>query len=100
RMENPSQTGQPDRMRSADPQSEHHFVKCLIRPPQCRQSEYEIIPAWTLRKRRNWSISPPPPATSPCSALAALFASAEGSVAATSIEAAHTQALLAHPHTG
>lgn len=32
--------------------------------------------------------------------MAALFASADGSVAATSIEAAQNQALLAHPHTG
>ncbi len=30
--------------------------------------------------------------------MAALFASAEGNVAATSIEAAQNQALLAHPH--
>lgn len=32
--------------------------------------------------------------------MAALFASAEGNVAATSIEAAQNQALLAHPDTG
>jgi len=76
-------------MRSVDPQSEHHFVKYLIRPRN--------VGSWTMRSYTCVDTAKTTKLTHFSTAvsnvtlfdsyMAALFASAEGNLAATSIEA-------------